>query len=59
MGYESLKLSKNHDFAKGVEMWPKATQLKDVIVQAPDIYATVAHLFRLWPRRLSYLSLLR
>lgn len=39
MGYESLKLSKNHDFAKGVEMWPKATQLKDVIVQAPDIYA--------------------
>ena len=35
MGYESLKLSKNHDFAKGVEMWPKATQLKDVIVQAP------------------------
>ncbi|WP_297071207.1 hypothetical protein [uncultured Duncaniella sp.] len=39
MGYEPLKLHKDYDFAKGVEMWPKATQLKDVIVQAPDIYA--------------------
>ena len=39
MGYESLKLRKDYDFAKGVEMWPKTTQLKDVIVQAPDIYA--------------------
>lgn len=39
MGYASMKLPKDHDFAKGVEMWPKATQLNDVIVQAPDIYA--------------------
>ncbi len=39
MGYESLKISKDHDFAKGVEMWPKTTQLRNVIVQAPDIYA--------------------
>lgn len=39
MGYGSLKLHRDYDFAKGVEMWPKATQLKDVIVQAPDIYA--------------------
>lgn len=39
MGYGSLKLHKDYDFAKGVEMWPKSTQLKDVIVQAPDIYA--------------------
>ncbi|MCM1140459.1 MAG: TonB-dependent receptor, partial [Muribaculum sp.] len=39
MGYESLKLPADYDFAKGVGMWLKATQLKDVIVQAPDIYA--------------------
>lgn len=39
MGYETLKLPRNYDFSKGVEMLPKATQLKDVIVQAPDIYA--------------------
>lgn len=39
MGYESLKLPRNHDFVKSVEMWPKATQLNDVVVQAPDIYA--------------------
>ncbi len=39
MGYESHKISKDYDFDKGVEMWPKATQLKDVIVKAPDIYA--------------------
>lgn len=39
MGYESLKLHRDYDFSKGVEMWPKTTQLKDVIVQAPDIYA--------------------
>jgi hypothetical protein len=39
MGYESLKLPGDYDFANGVEMRPKATQLKDVIVQAPDIYA--------------------
>lgn len=39
MGYESLKLPKGHDFTNGVRMWPRATLLKDVIVQAPDIYA--------------------
>ncbi|MDE5997805.1 MAG: carboxypeptidase-like regulatory domain-containing protein, partial [Muribaculaceae bacterium] len=39
MGYDALKLPVNYDFSKGVEMWPKATQLKDVIVEAPDIYA--------------------
>lgn len=39
LGYGSLKLHKDYDFAKGVAMWPKATILKDVIVQAPDIYA--------------------
>ena len=39
MGYETLKLPRNYDFSKGVEMLPKTTQLKDVIVQAPDIYA--------------------
>jgi len=39
MGYEVLRLPRGYDFAKGVEMRPKATQLKDVIVQAPDIYA--------------------
>lgn len=39
MGYETLKLPRSHDFAKGVELWPKATQLKDVVVHAPDIYA--------------------
>lgn len=39
MGYETLRLPAGYDFAKGVEMWPKATRLKDVIVQAPDIYA--------------------
>lgn len=39
MGYEPLKVPKGHDFTKSVEMWPKATQLKDVIVEAPDIYA--------------------
>lgn len=39
MGYETLRLPVGYDFAKGVEMWPKATRLKDVIVQAPDIYA--------------------
>lgn len=39
MGYETLRLPGGYDFAKGVEMWPKATRLRDVIVQAPDIYA--------------------
>lgn len=39
MGYETLKLPRYYDFAKGIEMWQKVTQLKDVIVQAPDIYA--------------------
>lgn len=39
MGYEPLKLPKDYVFTNGVRMWPKATILKDVIVQAPDIYA--------------------
>ena len=39
MGYDVLKLPVNYDFSNGVELWPKATQLKDVIVEAPDIYA--------------------
>ncbi len=39
MGYESLKVPRDYDFTKGVEMLPKTTRLKDVIVQAPDIYA--------------------
>ncbi len=39
MGYETLKLPRSYDFAKGVELWPKVTQLKDVVVHAPDIYA--------------------
>lgn len=39
MGYETLKLPRDYDFAQGVAMWPKTTLLKDVIVQAPDIYA--------------------
>ena len=39
MGYESLKLPVDHDFAQGVVLYPKATVLKDVIVEAPDIYA--------------------
>lgn len=39
MGYESMKLPADYVFASGVTMWPIATQLKDVIVQAPDIYA--------------------
>lgn len=39
MSYESLKMPRDYDFANKVEMRPKATLLKDVIVQAPDIYA--------------------
>ncbi len=39
MGYETLKLSKDYSFKNGVVLWQKATQLKDVIVEAPDIYA--------------------
>lgn len=39
MGYECLKVARNYDFARKVELWPKETRLKDVIVQAPDIYA--------------------
>lgn len=39
LGYESVKMPRCHDFASGVEMRPKATRLKDVIVEAPDIYA--------------------
>ncbi|MDE7420064.1 MAG: TonB-dependent receptor [Muribaculaceae bacterium] len=39
MGYETLKLPKDYSFKNGVVLWQKATQLKDVIVEAPDIYA--------------------
>lgn len=39
MGYETLKLPVTFDFGKGVSLMPKATQLNDVIVKAPDIYA--------------------
>jgi len=39
MGYESLKLPRNYDFDNDIELQPEATQLRDVIVQAPDIYA--------------------
>lgn len=39
IGYGPLKLPRGYDFAQVVGMWPKATHLKDVIVQAPDIYA--------------------
>lgn len=38
MGYEALTLPATADFSQ-VRMYPKATQLRDVIVQAPDIYA--------------------
>lgn len=38
MGYESVKLPSIYDFERGVEMHPKVTQLKDIIVKAPDIY---------------------
>ena len=38
MGYETLTLPKTADFSK-VVMRTKATQLHDVIVEAPDIYA--------------------
>lgn len=39
MGYEMLKLPRSYDFTKVIPLRPKATQLKDVVVQAPDIYA--------------------
>lgn len=38
MGYESISLPVTADFSC-VRMTPQATQLKDVIVEAPDIYA--------------------
>ena len=38
MGYESVSLSVTADFSC-VRLRPKATQLNDVIVEAPDIYA--------------------
>ncbi len=38
MGYESVSMPVTADFSC-VRMTPKATQLKDVIVEAPDIYA--------------------
>ncbi len=39
LGYEPLKLPIGYAFTNGVKLWQKATQLKDVIVRAPDIYA--------------------
>ena len=39
MGYETVKLPLTYDFESGIELQPKATQLRDVIVKAPDIYA--------------------
>ncbi|MDE7125848.1 MAG: carboxypeptidase-like regulatory domain-containing protein, partial [Muribaculaceae bacterium] len=38
MGYESASLPITADFSR-VRLRPKATQLNDVIVEAPDIYA--------------------
>ncbi len=38
MGYEQLRLPVSADFSK-VRLTPQATQLNDVIVEAPDIYA--------------------
>lgn len=38
MGYESLSLPVTADFSC-VRLSPRATQLNDVIVKAPDIYA--------------------
>ena len=37
MGYETLSMKVTEDFAS-VKMSPKATQLRDVIIKAPDIY---------------------
>lgn len=39
IGYEAIKLPVSYVFNNGVRMATKATQLNDVIVQAPDIYA--------------------
>lgn len=39
MGYEAIKLPSSYKFANGVRMTAKTTQLNDVVVQAPDIYA--------------------
>lgn len=39
MGYEGTTLPATHDFSKGVRLNPAVTQLKDVIIKAPDIYA--------------------
>lgn len=39
MGYAPLKLPASWRFSEGVRMTAQATQLKDVIVKAPDIYA--------------------
>lgn len=39
MGYENATLPATHDFCKGVTLNPAVTQLKDVIIKAPDIYA--------------------
>lgn len=39
IGYETIKLPVSYRFSDGVRMATKTTQLNDVIVQAPDIYA--------------------
>jgi len=38
MGYETLKLPYNYNFDNDIELQPKTTQLRDVIVQSPDIF---------------------
>lgn len=39
IGYEPRKLPVDFDFGNGVDLFPKVTQLNDVVVHAPDIYA--------------------
>ncbi len=39
IGYETLVLPVSYNFSNGVRMTAKETQLNDVIVNAPDIYA--------------------
>lgn len=39
LGYKQLTLPVTYDFSKPVRLTPHATQLNDVIVEAPDIYA--------------------
>lgn len=39
MGYEERIFPVNHDFTHDIVLQAKTTQLKDVVVEAPDIYA--------------------